>query len=316
VKTPKVRLYIRVRQSDGRYAYHDPAWNRNRTLRANYALIDGLPEHHPEGMYYLRFLRGGRRLWESVGPEPDGALTALRNTEHDLDAITLGRKATNSSPVPFSIAFAPTARSAPTPLPHPVAAPTTSTPVSLNDAIETYLSEVRRFRSKRTIAACEHILNLFAATCSKTVIQEIERGDLLDHMSMLQKKGLSPRTVFNHIERIGTLLKANRIAGLLAAADKPKYDEKAPDAYDADQLQKLFGAAFPEERMLFEFFLGTGFREQEVMFSTWKDVDFKGKVITVRSKPAMGFRPKDKEERSVPVPDSLVYALAIRKSAA
>jgi hypothetical protein len=42
VKTPKVRLYIRVRRSDGRYAYHDPAWNRNRTLRANYALVN----HH------------------------------------------------------------------------------------------------------------------------------------------------------------------------------------------------------------------------------------------------------------------------------
>jgi integrase/recombinase XerD len=130
------------------------------------------------------------------------------------------------------------------------------------------LSEVRRFPSKRTIAASEHILNLFVATCSKTVIREIERGDLLDHMSVLQEKGLSPRTVFIHTERIGTLLKANKISGLLTAADKPKYDEKAPDAYDADQLQALFNAALPEERMLFEFFLDTGFREQEVMFCT------------------------------------------------
>jgi integrase/recombinase XerD len=183
VKTPKVRLYIRVRHSDRRYAYHDPAWNRNRTLRAHYALVDGQPEHHPEGVYYLRFLRGGRRLWESVGSEPDGALSALRNTEHDLDAIALGRKVLDPLPTPISTALAPNTKSAPAPLPSPVATPTTGPPVSLKDAIETYLSEVRRFRSKRTIAACENILNLFAATNSKAVTQEMERGDLLDHIA-------------------------------------------------------------------------------------------------------------------------------------
>ena len=36
-------------------------------------------------------------------------------------------------------------------------------------------------------------------------------------------------------------------------------------------------------------------------------------MISVRSKPEMGFRIKDKEERSVPVPDSLIATLADRK---
>ncbi|MGC2497770.1 MAG: site-specific integrase, partial [Acidobacteriaceae bacterium] len=84
-------------------------------------------------------------------------------------------------------------------------------------------------------------------------------------------------------------------------------------AYDADQIDALFGAADAEERLLFEFFLKTGFRDQEAMYATWKNVDFKGKVIKVRSRPELGFRPKDKEERSVPVPDELIAALAARK---
>ena len=87
MKAPKVRLYIRVRQPDGRYSYLDPAWNRNRTLRAGYALVDGQPEHHPEAVYYLRFLRGDKRVWQSVGAQPDQAVVALRNTEHDLDSM-------------------------------------------------------------------------------------------------------------------------------------------------------------------------------------------------------------------------------------
>jgi integrase len=39
----------------------------------------------------------------------------------------------------------------------------------------------------------------------------------------------------------------------------------------------------------------------------------KSKVASVWSKPEMGFRVKDKEERSVPVPDSLIEVLANRK---
>lgn len=61
MRTPKVRLYIRVRLSAGHYSYLDPAWNKNRTLRAGYALVEGQPEHHPEGIYYLRFRRGKKR---------------------------------------------------------------------------------------------------------------------------------------------------------------------------------------------------------------------------------------------------------------
>src|ERR1019366_2819220 len=134
MKAPKVRLYIRVRQSDGRYSYLDPAWNRNRALRAGYALVAGQPEHHPEGVYYLRFLQGSKRVWQSVGPQPDRAQAALRNTEHDLDSIALGR---TQEPAP--VHNSPPQRD-PVPLHVPVpgllAEPLASTSVSLKDAID------------------------------------------------------------------------------------------------------------------------------------------------------------------------------------
>jgi integrase len=175
------------------------------------------------------------------------------------------------------------------------------------------MAEVRRFRAPKTIAAAQHMLALFGTQFLGKPIQNITREDLLDHMAALQERGLSQRTVFNHIARIGTLLRAHKVVGLLDAKDKPKYDEREVAAYDSDQLDALFAAANAEERILFQFFLGTGFREQEVMYCSWKNADFKGKVVAVRSKPEMGFRPKDKEERSVPVPDSLIAALANRK---
>jgi integrase/recombinase XerD len=73
VKAPKVRLYIRVRLPDGHHAYLKPAWNRNRTLRAGYALVGGQPVAHPDGVYYLRFLRGDKRVWQAIGPDADAS---------------------------------------------------------------------------------------------------------------------------------------------------------------------------------------------------------------------------------------------------
>jgi integrase len=272
-------------------------------------LVAGQTNHCPDATYYLRFLRNGKRVWQAVGRDPDRALAALRNAEHDLQAIGLGRKplniasdwqCTNPGPSPSPSAGRPAA------LPGPG--------TMLPDAIAAYLAEVRRFRSPKTIAACEHILSRFGSRFPSRLIRDVTRENLLDHMTALQGHGLGQRTVYNHITRIVTLLRAHNVTGLLGPSDMPTFDEKAPTAYDPDQLKALFTAANDDERTLFEFFLATGFREQEVMHCTWRNVDFKGKVVTVMSKPEFGFRVKDKEERSVPVPDSLVEALTRRKA--
>jgi integrase/recombinase XerD len=288
VKVPKVRLYIRVRLPDGHHAYLKPAWNRNRTLRAGYALVGGQPVAHPDGVYYLRFLRGDKRVWQAIGPDADAAVVAVQNLEHDLQAISLGR-------------------SAPSP------APGVPATVSLDAAIKSYVSQLGLFRAPKTVHEAKRILELFAKPFPEKAIQTITREDLLDHMASLQQGGLGLRTISNHITRIGALLRRHKIVDLLSREDKPQYDEPEVEAYDSDELAALFSAATPEERMLFEFFLGTGFREQEVMFCSWKNVDFNGKVISVKSKPELGFRPKDKQERSVPVPDSLIASLQARK---
>lgn len=50
MRTLKIRLYIRVRLRDGRYAYLDPVWNKKHTLRAGYASVDGKAGSHEEGI--------------------------------------------------------------------------------------------------------------------------------------------------------------------------------------------------------------------------------------------------------------------------
>jgi integrase/recombinase XerD len=251
-------------------------------------------------VYYLRFLRGRKRIREAVGSNADAAIAELRNKELDLRSTSL-RRSTPGSP------------SSPPPGLAPSPAPASPAEVSFSAAVDAYVSQLGLFRAKKTVREAKRILELFGKHFSGKAIHAITREDLLDHMASLQKDGLGRRTIFNHITRIGALLRRHKIVDLLSN-DEPKYDEREVEAYDSDQLTALFAAATAEERMLFQFFLGTGLREQEVMFCSWRNVDFNGKVITVKSKPELGFRPKDKQERSVPVPDSLIASLAKRRN--
>lgn len=273
MRTLKVQLLVRVRLSSG-YKYANPVWNKNGSLREGYACVGGKPELHPEGVYYLRYLQGGKRRWHAVGASADEADAALQNKEHDLQAISLGRTAPEAVQAAHTETTPPASTGSPTRLP-------------LADAVEDYLANIRRFRLPKTIAACEYILGVFSQRLPGRLLDSITREDLLDHRAALEQRR-TPRTVYNHMMRINTFLRSKGITGLLRPEDKPVYDEPEVEAYDPDQLQALFAAATPDERLLFEFFLQTGFRDQEVAFSSWRNVDFKGKLIKVLSKPELG----------------------------
>ncbi len=80
-------------------------------------------------------------------------------------------------------------------------------------------------------------------------------------------------------------------------------------------LQKLFKHCSAEQRVLFRFFRGSAGREREVAFTAWPNLDLKNGLWHVRAKRELGFKPKDYEERTVPIPDWLVEDLKIwRKS--
>jgi integrase len=64
---------------------------------------------------------------------------------------------------------------------------------------------------------------------------------------------------------------------------------------------------------VFEFFLGSGCRESEVSHACWEDVNFEAKTYTVRDHLEIRFVPKDRSEREVPLPDTLIAALEARR---
>ena len=91
--------------------------------------------------------------------------------------------------------------------------------------------------------------------------------------------------------------------------DWPRYTEEEPEIYEREELGKLFAACDAEERLWYEFFLMTGEREQEVMYTYWRDVNFAACTVKVTHKPDAGWTPKAYKEREIPIPSKLVKSL-------
>lgn len=116
--------------------------------------------------------------------------------------------------------------------------------------------------------------------------------------------------------RVIIMLNAMRSQGAeieMKKGDWPKTIDKKIEIYQPEELKAFFAACNPDERLIFQVFLCTGFREREVATLTWSDIHWKEGKLGVSAKPDLGFTPKSYEERTVPVPMSLIAVLRDRK---
>jgi integrase len=166
----------------------------------------------------------------------------------------------------------------------------------------------------RTVASYKLVFELFQKSCSKTYLDQIDRRDLLKFAVSLRKDGLSPRTVSNRWQTIQAFLKHHGITGLAKRGDAPKFVEAEADAYSREDIATFLAACTPEQYLLYNFYLCTGFRMQEVIFLQYSDIDFKHKTVSVKVKPDFNFGPKGWECRTVPLTEALAVALEARQS--
>ncbi len=117
----------------------------------------------------------------------------------------------------------------------------------------------------KTYQAFRIALEHFQESCPKRYLEEIDRHDLQHFTAFLiGKKKHDPRTAHSKLAVVAQFLKANNIPGLLKKCDWPSYVEQEPEAYEPEELVKLFAACDQRNRVLFEFFLMTGMRDGEV----------------------------------------------------
>lgn len=108
-----------------------------------------------------------------------------------------------------------------------------------------------------------------------------------------------------------TLLEAQGIPKLVGKNDKPRYVETEVEIFEDSQLTDLYCVCSLYHRMLYDFLLMTGFRDQEARHVTWENVRFGANIVEMRWKLQSNWSPKAYKEREVPVPDELLDALKI-----
>jgi integrase len=181
---------------------------------------------------------------------------------------------------------------------------------TIAESIAAYLKDVEPpQREPKTYEEYRNVLYRFRDTCQKEFVRDVDRKDCLEFMRHLYSLGNEARTVYNRIGIVQQWLRLNGITGLLHGRDKPSFVTNMREMYQPEDLEALFKACDAEVRIRYLFFLLTGERDKEVRYTAWSDIDFNRKCVRVTAKKQLGFKPKDKEEREIPVPAALLDAL-------
>nr|WP_263419273.1 site-specific integrase [Terriglobus albidus] len=188
----------------------------------------------------------------------------------------------------------------------------------VSDAVERYLRNIEMNHAKSTYRHYRHTLTLFKKSLSKATVDAVDRDDMMDFQAFLYKLGLSARTVKNKTIIVASFLKTFGVQKLLRKGDWPRYTEEDPESYTPEELKKFFQACTPDEYLLFQFFLQSGFRDAEVRHTVWSDLDFANGTVRVTHKEASAsqswrFEPKSRQTREVPLPDFLMKLLSAAK---
>ena len=265
--------------------YCPVAWATNGRIRADVVMLKGKPERHTEGAYYLEWREGAKRVRLSVGKDAVDADNRRKRKTAELNAVNEG----------LPLVATDGARSLPA-------------------LVAEYLEETKLTKKPKTLAAYTTALKYFLESCHKLNIEEVDRKDLLKFAAYLRDvKDQSPRSVYNKFENLMSFLKAQGVRGLVGKNDWPRFTEEEPEIYEDAELDKLFGAANAEETLWYEFFLMTGEREQEVMYTYWADINFAAATVRVSHKPDLGWTPKAYKEREIPIPSQLLKSLRVWK---
>ena len=179
----------------------------------------------------------------------------------------------------------------------------------LSALIRRYLDQIDALKKPNTYRKYDAVLRRFDEYFRDRELQQISNEELNEFVVKLRKSGLSANTVLHNVIIIAQFCRRNGRPNLTRELQLPQAVHFLPKVYTEEQQSRFLVACDSWERALFSTFLFTGFREQEVMYLFWKDLNPKLRTIRVLSKPDLKFFPKRWEEREVPVPAELAELL-------
>jgi integrase len=301
-----VTLEIRIKLADGRHPFVPAVITSNGRVKPFVGMVNGKEEQHKEGSYYIRWRENGSQPRACVGRDPQLALIKMQRKEQVLKSLSLGLKIEDEGNLGSHVVLADSDGC--------------KTRITVVDAVTEYMAELRaKGRARKTLSAYDLALNRFIESCPLKHVGEVGRREIMAFMTCCRDRfGLSRRSIRNAVDLVTFFLAANGVTGLFKKGEKPKFTKKKPERYTPGQLEALYAASHPDDRLLWQFFAKSGMREQEVACAMYSDIGYASKTKTIRvsDKPSFDFHPKDYEERVIPIPDSLAKAIAARRSTA
>jgi integrase len=279
--------------------------------------------------YIYRKMVNGVRKVTPLGKDLGGAFVRYRNLESDTERIKLGKTSL-----------------------HHDAADTDSTNAhrrTVVEAAETFIAdnldaEDKGKLSDSSVLAYNNAVIAFRNQVKVCYMDEITREVLLDHETYLHKSlekranGKKQTTIANRFRYLNIFLGRNGIKmvkdrrqipndpGLLRFDEAPKEPKRgrngnaAPDMYSLDEINKLLAVATEDEKDLIQFFLRLGVRDEEAQYAEWSDIETRregGELVHefhVQEKPKYDWKPKDREDRLIPVENGLYKRLMERRA--
>ena len=279
-----VNITKRIDTRDGR-RFSKVILAPNGRIKPAWVEVDERQEKHPEGAYYLDWTEDGQRKRMAVGSDATAAYNSLKKKQSEFNAIARGLVVTD--PIKEENAR-----------------------IRLSAAKADFLEDIQLSRQRKTWLGYCLSLSYFVECCSKTYVEDIERKDLLRFVVFLRdEKELEPRTVHNKFAELLTFLAAQGVPKLISKNDRPRFVDQEVQIYEDHQLLALHSACSLYHSTQYDFYLMSGFREQETMHVQWENIRFNSNVVEMRWKPQFRWMPKAYKEREIPVPTLLLDRL-------
>jgi len=288
-KEHKINLTQKRKAENGQWQFY-PVLRDGNKPDPRFILIGGeAASWKGGGAFFLDWRERGKRIRQKVGTAPREALDAWR--------IATG-VANGSIPADESEASDEA---------------TDIAGISIQDGIQQYLEAVAATKGAATHSSYETCLRWAQQHIKKHLVYRLDRKDLLGLFAAGREEKLNQKTINKHVTVVLNMVRHHDHEIKLKKGDWPKTTDKPIEVYTEKEMQKFFAACNDDERLLFQVFLCTGFRDKEVAHLMWSDIDYRLAKIRVTAKAEHGFSPKSYEIRSVNVPRSLLDSLKKRQ---
>lgn len=279
----KATLMIRYKTAEG-WKRSPAARGANGRIKPGSALIEGKPVKVEQYYYEVRSYENREVRYENAGKNVSEAETLRQRIEHQSTAKAIAESAG-------------------------LKVETQETRKTLRGTAEEYIQDALGRQATEAAEQARVVRDEFLKSVSKTYMDEVTRTDILKYHESLRKKGRSDRTISNKHARLASWL---RFAGYDKSQipPQPKYEKQLPTIYSQDQISSILGAADCRMYIVISLALKCGLRDQEIQHLEWSSIDFAKKVLLVRGNPKWGFKVKDSEQRSVPIPADPLSELA------